>query len=164
MPESTFVYVTYIKTTPEKLWQALTSADFVKKYWLGAFHECEWKVGASWTLFLPDGRVGDTGEVVAFEPFKRLALRWRNEFMPELKAEGHSLCTMELEPVGEAVKLTVTHVMPHDDSKFIRAVSGGWPQILSNLKSLLELGVTVLSPRSVDQRSKLEQAISSARR
>ena len=96
MPASTFVYVTYIKTSPEKLWHALTSAEFAKQYWLGAHPESDWKVGAAWKILLPDGRVADTGEVVECEPFKRIALRWQNEFMPEMKAEGDSLCTMEL--------------------------------------------------------------------
>ena len=97
---------------------------------------------------MPDGRAADTGEIVAFEPAKRLAIKWRNEFMPELKAEGWSLCTMELEPAaGETVKLTVTHTMEREGSKFIGAVSSGWPQILSNLKSLLETGATILPPK-----------------
>ncbi|MBV9635218.1 MAG: SRPBCC family protein [Methylobacteriaceae bacterium] len=144
---SSFVYVTYIRTTPERLWSALTSPDFVQQYWLGVRPEAEWKAGGAWKLVLPDGRVGDTGEIVAFEPTKRLAIRWRNEFMPELKAEGWSLCTMEVEPVGEAVKLTVTHAMEREGTKFIGAVSAGWPQVLSNLKSLLETGSVVLPSR-----------------
>ena len=74
------------------------------------------------------------------EPEKRLVLRWRNEFRPELKAEGYSTCTMELEPKGDAVKLTVTHTIDRENAKIIEAVSGGWPQVLSNLKSLLETG------------------------
>ena len=145
--ESRFVYVTYIRTTPNRLWSALTSPEFAQKYWRGVRPEAEWKVGGSWKLILPDGRVGDVGEIVAFEPEKRLEIRWRNEFMPELKAEGFSRCTMELEPTGEAVKLTVTHVMEREDLKFIGAVTGGWPQILSNLKSLLETGSVVLGPK-----------------
>ena len=144
---SSFGYVTYIRTTPERLWSALTSPDFVRQYWLGVRPEAEWKTGGAWKLVLPDGRVGDTGEIVAFEPTKRLAIRWRNEFKPELKAEGWSLCTMEVEPAGEAVKLTVTHAMEREGAKFIGAVSAGWPQILSNLKSLLETGSVVLPPR-----------------
>ena len=146
---STFVYVTYIRTTPERLWSALTSADFAKQYWLGIQPEAEWKVGGAWKLVYPDGRVTDTGEIVEFEPAKRLAIRWRNEFKPELKAEGWSLCVMELETQGEAVKLTVTHSMEREGSKFIVAVSGGWPQILSNLKSLLETGSVILPPKQV---------------
>jgi len=144
---SRFVYVTYIRTTPERLWSALTSPDFAQQYWLGARPEADWKVGGSWKLVFPDGRVADTGEIVEFEPAKRLSIRWRHEFMPELQAEGWSLCTMELEPAGDAVKLTVTHGMQREGSKFIGAVSGGWPQILSNLKSLLETGSVVLPPR-----------------
>ena len=142
--ESRFVYVTYIRTTPAKLWEALTSADFARQYWRGAWPEAEWKAGGSWKLTLPDGRICDVGEIVAFEPEKRLAIQWRNEFRPEFKAEGWSLCTMDLEPMGEAIKLTVTHAMEREGSKFIAAVSGGWPQILSNLKSLLETGSIVL--------------------
>jgi uncharacterized protein YndB with AHSA1/START domain len=144
---SSFVYVTYIRTTPERLWSALTSPDFARQYWLGAHPEADWKVGGSWKLVFPDGRVADSGEIVEFEPPRRLGIRWRNEWMPEMKAEGWSLCTMELEPTGEAVKLTVTHSMEREGSKFIGAVSGGWPQILSNLKSLLETGSIVLPPK-----------------
>jgi uncharacterized protein YndB with AHSA1/START domain len=144
---SRFVYVTYIRTTPERLWSALTSQEFARQYWRGAYPETDWKIGGSWKLIYPDGRVCDSGEIVAFEPCKRLGIRWRNEFRPELKAEGWSLCIMEIEPVGEAVKLTVTHSIEREASKFIEAVSGGWPQILSNLKSLLETGAVVLGPK-----------------
>lgn len=145
--KSSFVYVTYIRTTPERLWSALTSPDFAQQYWRGARPEAEWKPGGAWKLIFPDGRVGDAGEIVTFEPSKRLSIRWRNEFRPELKAEGWSLCTMEIEPVDEVVKLTVTHSIDREGSKFIEAVSGGWPQILSNLKSLLETGSVVLGPK-----------------
>jgi len=126
MTKSTFVYVTFIKTTPEQLWTALTVPDFTKQYWFGMRHETDWKV-------------------VETEPPKRLVLRWRNEFKPELKAEGYSLCTFELEATGGAVKLTITHALDRPDSKFIEAVSGGWPRILSNLKSLLETGSIALT-------------------
>ena len=142
--ESSFVYVTFIRTTPERLWSALTSADFMKEYWFGMHLKSEWKVGAQWQMIFADGRVADAGEVVEFEPPKRLALTWRNEFRPELTAEGFARCVIELEPVSDAVKLTITHTMDRPQSKFIEAVSGGWPQILSNLKSLLETGETVL--------------------
>ncbi len=145
--ESSFVYVVYIRTTPERLWSALTSKEFAQEYWRGAYPEAEWKVGGSWKLKFPDGRLADSGEIVAFEPLKRLGIRWRNEWSPELKAEGFSLCIMEIETVDDAVKLTVTHSIEREGSKFIAAVSGGWPQILSNLKSLLETGAVVLGPK-----------------
>ena len=146
--KSEFVYVTYIRTTPEKLWQALTTAQFMQQYWLGVHAEADWKTGGAWKLILPDGRVGDTGEILACEAPKHLKIRWRNEFVPELKAEGWSLCTMDLEPAHDAVKLTITHTADKPGSKLIQAVSGGWPQILSNLKSLLETGAVVLSKRA----------------
>ena len=144
---SRFVYVTYIRTTPERLWSALTSPEFARQYWRGAWPEADWRKGGSWKLVFPDGRVADTGEIVAFDPPKRLGIRWRNEFRPELKEEGWSLCTMEIEHAEGAVKLTVTHSIEREGSKFIEAVSGGWPQILSNLKSLLETGAVVLGPK-----------------
>ena len=143
---SRFVYVTYIRTTAERLWSALLSPDLAKQYWRGAHPEADWRPGGAWKLLLPDGRVADAGEIVAFEPEKRLSIRWRNEFKPELKAEGWSLCTLELEPTGEAVKLTVTHTMEREGAKFIGAVSEGWPQVLSNLKTLLETGSVLLPP------------------
>ena len=71
-------------------------------------------------------------------------IRWQNQHMPEVKAEGESQCTMELEPSGTAVKLSITHTIEREPSKFIAAVSGGWPKVISNLKSLLETGSTVL--------------------
>jgi uncharacterized protein YndB with AHSA1/START domain len=144
MAKSTFVYVTYIRTTPEKLWQALTDPAFVKQYWYGVQVQCAWKVGSPWSLSFEDGRVADSGEILEVEPQKRLVIRWRNEFRPELTAEGYSRCTMELEPVGETVKLTITHAADCDPSQLIEAVSGGWPRILSNLKSLLETGEVIL--------------------
>jgi uncharacterized protein YndB with AHSA1/START domain len=145
---SQFVYVTYIRTTPERLWTALTSTEFTQQYWRGARAEAEWKKGGAWKLVFPDGRVADSGEIVEFEPEKRLAIRWRNEWSAEFKAEGWSLCTMQIEPAeGGSVKLTVTHGMEREGTKFIGAVSGGWPQILSNLKSLLETGAVVLGPK-----------------
>ncbi|NLR96522.1 ATPase [Rhizobium sp. P38BS-XIX] len=147
MAGSKFVYVTFIRTSPEKLWSALTTPEFVKQYWFGIVPETDWKVGSSWKLLFPDGRVADTGEITEFEPQKRLAIRWRNEFMPDIKAEGWSLCVMELEPADGAVKLTVTHSIELENSKFIEGVSSGWPKILSNLKSLLETGRVAIENR-----------------
>jgi uncharacterized protein YndB with AHSA1/START domain len=144
--KSNFVYVTYIKATPQRLWEALIDPDFAARYWLGARPEAEWRVGGAWKLVLPNGAIVDTGEIIAFDPPTRLGIRWRNE-RPELKVEGWSVCTMELEPAGEAVKLTVAHSIERENSMFIVAVSGGWPQILSNLKSLLETGSVVLPPK-----------------
>ena len=147
-PQSRFVYVTYIRTTPDKLWSALTSNEFARQYWLGIRPEAEWKRGGAWQLARPNGEIVDRGEITEFEPPRRLAIRWRHEMTPELKEEGWSLCTMELEHAGDAVKLTVTHSIERAGSKLIEAVSGGWPQILSNLKTLLETGSVALPPKA----------------
>jgi uncharacterized protein YndB with AHSA1/START domain len=141
-----FVYVTYIRTTPEKLWHALTDPETMKQYWFGVHGESEWKAGASWRLVFADGKVADTGEIIEAKPPERLVIHWRNEFKPELKAEGFTRCTMTIEPVTGAVKLMVVHELEQDGpGKVIEAVSAGWPKVLSNLKSLLENGTVTLT-------------------
>lgn len=147
MAESSFVYVTYIRTTPEKLWQALIEPEFTRRFWVETWQVCDWKVGSSWKLMIPDGRVGDSGEVVEIEPGKKLVLTWRNEFKPELKEEGYSRMTYTLEPQGDMVKLTVTHEMDRPDSKLIAGVSSGWPMVMASLKSLLETGESLEASR-----------------
>jgi uncharacterized protein YndB with AHSA1/START domain len=147
MANSRFVYVTYIRTTPAKLWQALLEPEFTRQYWVGTWQECEWKVGATWRLMIPDGRVGDSGEILEIEPERRLVLSWRNEFKPELREEGYSRLIYEIEKLDESVKLTVIHEMEKPDSKLIEAVSNGWPHLLASLKSLLETGESLEETR-----------------
>lgn len=145
MAKSIFVYVTYIRTTPEKLWAALTDAEFTRQYWFGMRCESQWTAGSPWKLVSGEGQVFDAGEIIEAMAPRRLVIRWQNQFKPELKAEGWSRCMMELEPVGTAVKLSITHTIEREPSKLIEAVSGGWPKVISNLKSLLETGSTVLN-------------------
>jgi uncharacterized protein YndB with AHSA1/START domain len=147
MAESRFVYVTYIRTTPAKLWQALIDPEFTRRYWVETWQESEWKPGASWRLMIPDGRVGDSGEILEIEPGRQLVLAWRNEFRPELNAEGYSRMSYEIEQQGDVVKLTVSHEMDKPGSKLIDAVSNGWPMILASLKSLLETGESLEASR-----------------
>ena len=144
MARSTFVYVTYIRTTPEKLWQALTDVEYMRQYWFGMRCESEWTPGSTWKMVSGTGQILDDGEIVEAEPPRRLVIRWQHQNRPELKAEGPSLCTMLLEPVEGTVKLSITHSIERDPSKLIEAVSGGWPKIISNLKSLLETGSVAL--------------------
>jgi uncharacterized protein YndB with AHSA1/START domain len=145
MARSTFIYVTYIRTTQEKLWSALTTdTEFMKRYWFGYHCESEWTAGSAWKMVSTDGATTDSGEIVESQPPKRLVIRWQNQMRPELNAEGVSLCTFELEPSGSAVKLSIMHTIEREPSKLIEAVSGGWPKIVSNLKSLLESGTTAL--------------------
>jgi Activator of Hsp90 ATPase homolog 1-like protein len=91
MNKSEFVYLIYIRTSPEQFWSALTSPDFMKQYWFGMHCQTDWKTGSSWRLLFPDGRVPDTGEIVEIDPPRRLVLKWRNDFRPELKSEGSAL-------------------------------------------------------------------------
>ncbi|HEX3995021.1 MAG TPA: SRPBCC family protein [Acetobacteraceae bacterium] len=155
---TTFVYVTFIRTTPETLWSALTTPEFTRQYWFGMHQESDWSVGSPWRLVFADGRTADAGEIIEVDQPRRLVIKWRNEFREELKAEGYARCVFDLESIGEAVKLTITHSMERDDSQLIGAVSGGWPRILSNLKSLLETGASLLPATQPSQRSVCEAA------
>ena len=154
-----FVYVTYIRTTPEKVWEALTKTDFTKAYWFGIYLEGAWQKGSTWRMHFPDGRVNTSGEVLESDPPRRLVLSWRSEFDPEMKAEGTARASFEIEPTdretceageqrfSKTVKLTVTHELGRDGSKTIKAVSGGWPMVLASLKSFLETGEPIEDPR-----------------
>jgi uncharacterized protein YndB with AHSA1/START domain len=143
MSRSTFAYVTFIRTTADRLWEALVTPDFMRQYWFDMHCESDFKTGSSWKLVFPDGRIADMGEIVEAVPPTRLVIKWHNQWKPELKAEGPSLCTFTIEAVpdnAKVVKLSVVHSMERDGSKLIEAVSGGWPRILANLKTLLETG------------------------
>jgi uncharacterized protein YndB with AHSA1/START domain len=152
MSKPDFVYVTFIRTTPERLWSALTTPEFIRQYWFGMHCESDWKPGSPWKLVFADGRLADAGEIVEADPPQRLVIKWRNEWNAEMRAEGYSLCTFQIESVPDAspqaVKLSITHAIERPESKFIEAVSGGWPRIISNLKSLLETGSVVLPPKA----------------
>jgi uncharacterized protein YndB with AHSA1/START domain len=140
MAKSTFVYVTYIRSTPEKVWEALTTPEFAKQYWFGMHIASDWQAGSPWQMLFSDGRVADQGVVLEADAPRRLVLRWRNVWKPEYEAEGETLCTITLEPADGAVKLQVLHESERENAGLIQAVGGGWPKILSNLKSLLETG------------------------
>jgi uncharacterized protein YndB with AHSA1/START domain len=137
------------------VWAALTDPQTIRKYWFGIGAESDFKTGSPWALKFDDGRTADTGEILEADPPRRLVIgRWQNQFKPELKAAGPSRCTIEIELVdyysryaertvhaGKAVKLTITHEAETEaGAPLIEAVSGGWPKVISNLKSLLETG------------------------
>ena len=146
--ESRFVYVTFIRTTPEKLWRALQEPEFTRQFWFGTTQECDWKPGVPWKILTPDGRVTDSGEILEVEPERKLVLTWRNELFPDMTAEGYSRMTYELEPTGDLVKLTITHEMEKAGSKFIKGVAGGWPIIVASLKTLMETGESLEATRT----------------
>jgi uncharacterized protein YndB with AHSA1/START domain len=147
MKKEKFVYVTYIRTTPAKLWQALTKPEFTRQFWCDTIQESEWEPGASWRIKAPGDLITDSGEVLEIEPQRRLVLKWRCEFQPQLRAEGFSRMTYDLEKQGSSVKLTIIHEINKTGSKFLKAVSGGWPLVLSSLKSLLETGESLVETR-----------------
>jgi uncharacterized protein YndB with AHSA1/START domain len=146
----TFVYVTYIATTPERLWQALTDGSFTRQYWFATRVESDWRPGARVTFWRNDA-ISDSGEVLECTPPRRLSYTWHVEFDEVLRREKPSRVTFALEPMGAVVKLTVTHDQFEPGSKVHAAVSGGWPMVLASLKSLLETGsaLTLTSAETV---------------
>jgi uncharacterized protein YndB with AHSA1/START domain/DNA-binding transcriptional ArsR family regulator len=145
-----FVYTTYIRTTPERLWQALTDPAFTRRYW-GATFETDWSDGSTMTWNDHGVTIADPEQVVLVsEPHRRLSYTWHT-FTPELAetlrlteevreriaAEPRSTVSFELEPLGDLVKLTVVHEAGPVVGSL---VSEGWPRVLSNLKTLLETG------------------------
>jgi uncharacterized protein YndB with AHSA1/START domain/DNA-binding transcriptional ArsR family regulator len=157
MSETEFVYTTYIATTPERLWQALTDPAFTRRYW-GAELYSDWQVGSPvlWKEGL-DEEPRDLGQVVLeAEPQRRLSYTWHHprpyhaemlgwsaERLAEAQREPRSRATFDLEPADDAVKLTVTHDGFAPASPMLDAVRAGWPQLLANLKTLLETGDTM---------------------
>jgi uncharacterized protein YndB with AHSA1/START domain len=141
MAESRFVYVIYIRAPAEEVFRHLTDPELNKLFWGGYHQESRWQVGAPFSIVGPDGRVWDTGEVLAFDPPRRLSVTWTHQMDAAMQAEGPSTATFDLEPSeAGATKVTLTHTIGVADSKFIAAVSNGWPGVLSSLKSLLETG------------------------
>jgi uncharacterized protein YndB with AHSA1/START domain len=138
MSKPEFVYVTYIETTPEKLWHALTDGDFTARYWFGARLQSDWKIGSSFAM-VRDGAATDAGEVLEYDPPRRLCYSFVN-LSEAYRGERPARATFVLEPYGKLVKLTLTHQGFDQGSKMLPAISTGWPAILSSLKSILETG------------------------
>ncbi|MGN6571818.1 MAG: SRPBCC family protein [Pseudolabrys sp.] len=138
------VYVIYISATPEKVWQALTDSAFTAQYFFGFTVEVEPKVGGVYRLRTPDGKVHVEGEVVEWQPPRRLASTWRVEGMPGFGDLPDCLVSYDIEVSGEAVKLTMMESHSWDISDAILAGGrAGWPAILSSLKSVVETGKAV---------------------
>ena len=147
MSKPEFVYVTYIETTPEQLWEALTSSEFSKRYWFGTEVRSDWNVGSSFAL-VTDGKTSDTGEILEADRPRRLSYTFKHELFEEMRNEPATKVVFTLEPYGNIVKLTVTHEGFMEGSKLLGAVSNGWPAILSGLKSLLETGKVLAVSRA----------------
>ena len=134
-----FVYVTYIETTPDRLWWALTDRDFIHSYWMDCELISDWKVGSPMTM-KRYGEIKNECVILESDPPRRLSYSWHSVFDPEMKKETPSRVTYTLEPQGKVVKLTVMHENFATGSKTVPSISSGWPMVLSNLKSILETG------------------------
>src|SRR5664279_4368223 len=139
MSKPEFVYTTYIETSSEKLWHALTDGDFTERYWFGHRVTSDWQVGSSYKFVAADMHSIE-GKVLISDPPKRLAYSWDPSCSADAQAERTSRVTFDLEPRGKVVKLTVTHDNLDEGGKTLRNISGGWPMVLASLKSLLESG------------------------
>lgn len=146
-----YVYVTYIATTPEKAWRAVIDPDVTRQYWLGGsgpahVNVSDWKPGSRWEHQRADDThaVDIVGKVVESTPPRRLVLSWARP--KEAKDDSkHSRVTFDIEPQADGViRLTITH--EELDAQMLAGISGGWPIVLSNLKSFLETGRAL--PRS----------------
>ena len=148
MKKPDYVYVTYIATTPEKVWQAFVDPEVMRQYWMGPTSECsrvnisDWKPGSRWEhRRTDDSQVVDiVGKVVESKPPRRLVFTWARPKDAEDDSK-HSRVAIDIEPQGDGlVRLTVTHDDLERDPQMLEGISGGWPKVLSNLKTLLETG------------------------
>jgi uncharacterized protein YndB with AHSA1/START domain len=161
MGKSEFVYVTYIATTPERLWAALTQGEFTKKYWYGRRIESQWSVGSPVAFFDGDSRtLTDSGVVLEADPPRRLVYTFRTEFDAQARAQGYSRVSFTIEPHEGMVKLTLVH----DELPSPQAAEGfreGWSPILSSLKTFLESGKPLPQLRSLEERGRPHPAAGS---
>jgi uncharacterized protein YndB with AHSA1/START domain len=140
MDKPSFIYVIYIATTAERLWEALTTPEINRRFWFGMQQASDWKVGSTWRMENSDGTAENIGEVLEVDRPHKLVVSWWNDTDPELRPAGCTRFTFLLQPVGEQIKLTLLHEIDPAGKAFIASVSEGWPQILSSLKTMLETG------------------------
>ncbi|WJR77476.1 SRPBCC family protein [Bradyrhizobium sp. NP1] len=137
MSKPEFVYVTYIETTPEKLWDALTNSDFTERYWFGYRATSDWKAGSPYHI-AKDGQRSVEGMVLVSDRPNKLVYAW--DVVKYADRERTSRVTFDIEPRGTVVQLTVTHDELDERGRTLRDISGGWPMVLASLKSFLETG------------------------
>ena len=135
------VYTIYIAATAENVWRSLTTADFSRQYFLGFAVETDLKIGGRFIVRAPDGSVHIDGEVIACDPPRLLSVTWNVNWPGLVEKLGQTIVTYEIEPAGDAVKLTMTEAHERElGDDILSGGRGGWPVILSSLKSLLETG------------------------
>ncbi|MES1155215.1 MAG: SRPBCC family protein [Pseudorhodoplanes sp.] len=155
MSKPTFVYVTYIASTPEKVFKALTDTDATAKFWFGNAVTSDWKVGSPVT-FHRAGKLIVSGKVLEHDAPRRLSYTFQSLHEPHNGTEKPSRVVMDLEQQRDQVKLTVTHDEFVPDSKVFVSISNGWPLVLSNLKSYLETGTASLYAPWYEEKAKQE--------
>jgi len=135
-----FLYTTYIRSTPQKVWDAITNPEFARQYW-GHGNVSDWKPGSKWDMVRGDGSgiVQTTGEVLESHPPRRLVISWVDPSKAADRTE-YSRVTFEIEVIKDAVRLDVFHNELKPGSEMARGISNGWPRVLSGLKSFLETG------------------------
>jgi len=140
MDKPQFVYVTYIATSPEKLWKALIDPAMTTKYWQHV-NVSDWKPGSRWEHRGADKEreLKLVGKVIESSSPRRLVLTWAFP-ADEAREDKHTRVTFEIEPIGDVVRLTVTHDRLEPDSKMLDGITKGWPKVLSSLKTMLEVG------------------------
>lgn len=156
MSKPKFVYVSYIASTAEKVFEALTDASISRQFWFGFHVESDWKTGSPFALKRGSTTM-DSGVVLLCEPPHRLSYTWHPEYESH-RDERPSRVLFELEQLKGQVKLTVTHDDFDEGSKLFESISGGWPLVLSSLKSMLETGVPLAATFSEDDIRKIETA------
>jgi len=147
------VYTIYIASTPEKVWEALTSAEFSRKYFSGNSVEVDLRIGGAFIVRTPDGALHISGEVFECDPPKKLTVTFNVNWPALIEKLGPTLVTWEIEPAGDAVKLTLlqSHDRPISDD-ILSGGRAGWPAILSSLKSMLETGKAMVIPMKPPER------------
>lgn len=142
--DSDFVYVSYIRASQEKIWEALTSAEFTRQYWFGIAVTSDWKVGSPMTYVTKDGETVVDGKVLKVDRPKLLCYTFHETF-GESSKEPPTKVTIELEPEAgtQTVRVTITHTDFITNSKHKPSISQGWPAVLCSLKTLLEAGVSL---------------------
>jgi uncharacterized protein YndB with AHSA1/START domain len=145
MSKPVFVYVTYIASTPDKVFQALTSHEATGKFWFGNAATSDWKVGSPLTLHR-EGKLIVQGKILENDPPRRLSYTFHPMHDAAMSAEPPSRVVFELEQQRDQVKLTVTHDGFAEDSKVFQSISNGWPLVLSSLKSYIEANRVLWAP------------------
>ena len=159
MSKPTFVYVTYIASTPEKVFKALTDTDATAKFWFGNAVTSDWKVGSPVT-FHREGKLIVSGKVLEHDAPRRLSYTFQSHHEPHNGTEA-SRVVMDLEQQRDQVKLTVTHDGFAPDSKVFASISNGWPLVLSSLKSYLEANRVLYAPWYEEQAKREEEKAAS---